>query len=109
MYFLNALVINFIFFILKNRDLNSLRSFGGGFFLWLVLAFVWKLIDGRQMPQLAILLCIVGLATHLGLSMSGKIGKDFDKRGEAMIFSQIFTLVIMLVASFFMFSNVRWI
>lgn len=105
---LNGILINIIFFIFRYKNIETLRTFFGGFMLWIGLAYLWKLISKTQMPQLAIVMCIIGLFVSLKLTSKLPDNNPSDATTKT-IFSQIFSLVIILVASFFIYENIKWI
>lgn len=105
---LNGILINIIFFIFRYKKLEILRTFLGGFLLWIGLAYLWKVISKTQMPQLAILMCIVGLFVSFKLTSKFQDNNPSEATNQT-IFSQIFSLVIVFIASFFIYSNIKWI
>jgi uncharacterized protein YacL len=87
-----------------------LQSFLGGFILWCLLTYLWKVVSNSQMPQLAIIICIVALAIRVFLRFKSKsVPEHINEIAIKQIFSQIGSLVIILIASFFMYSTVKWI
>ena len=105
---LNGILINIIFFIFRYKNIETLRTFLGGFMLWIGLAYLWKLISKTQMPQLAIVMCIIGL--FVSLKMTSKLPDNNPSEATTKtIFSQIFSLVIILIASFFIYENIKWL
>lgn len=105
---LNGIIINIFFFIFRYKNIETLRTFLGGFLLWLGLTYLWKVISKTQMPQLAILMCIVGLF------VSFKITSKFPDNNPShatnqTIFSQIFSLIVIFIASFFLYDSIKWL
>ena len=105
---LNGIIINIFFFIFRYKNIEILRTFLGGFLLWIGLAYLWKVISKSQMPQLAIIMCIVGLFVSFKLTSKFPDNNPSEATNKT-IFSQIFSLIIILIASFFIYSDVRWL
>ncbi len=114
---INGLLISIYFFIFRFRDIETLRSFLGGVTLWVGLVYLWKIIDGSQMPQLAIAICIVALFINMGIATKQPehfnpltIVKEesTNQKLKQTIYSQIITLVIILIVSFFIYPEIRW-
>lgn len=104
---LNGIIINIFFFIFRYKNIETLRTFLGGFLLWIGLAYLWKVISKSQMPQLAIIMCIVALFISFKLTSKFPDHNPSEATNKT-IFSQIFSLVIIFISSFFIYSNVKW-
>lgn len=105
---LNGILINIVFFIFRYKNIETLRTFLGGLMLWIGLAYLWKLISKTQMPQLAIVMCILGL--FISLKITSKFSDDNPSDATTKtIFSQIFSLVIIFIASLFIYESIKWI
>lgn len=111
-------LINGLYRLLGYKNVEILYSFLTGFTLWVGLTYLWKVIDGRQMPQIAIILCIIALA--LNFMAVVKFNKhqretnlfagsdDTDSNTLKVVFSQIGSLIIIFIASFFIYHTIRW-
>lgn len=107
---LTTFIIRIYYSVFRERNLEMLQSFLGGFILWCLLTYLWKVVSNSQMPQLAIIICIVALAIRVFLRFKSKsVPEHINEIAIKQIFSQIGSLVIILIASFFMYSNVKWI
>ena len=105
---LNGITINIFFFIFRYKNIETLRIFLGGFLLWIGLAYLWKVISKSQMPQLAIIMCIVGLFVSFKLTSKFPDNSPSEATNKT-IFSQIFSLIIILIASFFIYNSIKWV
>ena len=105
---LNGITINIFFFIFRYKNIETLRTFLGGFLLWIGLAYLWKVISKSQMPQLAIIMCIVGLFVSFKLTSKFPDNSPSEATNKT-IFSQIFSLIIILIASFFIYNSIKWV
>jgi hypothetical protein len=107
---LTTFIIRIYYSVFRERNLEMLQSFLGGFILWCLLTYLWKVVSNSQMPQLAIIICIVALAIRVFLRFKSKsVPEHINEIAIKQIFSQIGSLVIILIASFFMYSTVKWI
>ncbi len=104
----NGILINILFFVFRYKNIETLRTFLGGFLLWIGLAYLWKIISKTQMPQLAILICIVGLFVSFKLTSKFPNNNPSEATSKT-IFSQIFSLLIIFIASFFIYNDIKWI
>jgi len=104
---LNGIIINIFFFIFRNKNIETLRTFLGGFLLWIGLAYLWKVISKSQMPQLAIIMCIVGLFVSFKLTSKFPDNNPSEATNKT-IFSQIFSLILIFIASFFIYDSIKW-
>ncbi len=113
---LTNLLITVLFFfcvrVLRVKNIQTLVTFTIPFFLWVALVYLWKLINGLQMPQLAIIICIACLFISFVMQLKtddkrmryplspNAFDDDHSRFRQQIIVSQMFSLLIIFIAHF---------